>query len=170
MPIFAKKPDWGEVALTPQPAPSNTATHKPPTYRIADAIQLMRGLPIDQNPDLIVSVVRATLASLNVRLPDIIDDAARKEKTVQESISAFHAQIAELEKQLDARRREIAAAEADLKETTEVKQRLQMAERAAAATPKPFIVPSDTTPMPGARPPAPNVVPAPRDQAAGLKD
>ena len=95
MAIFAKKADWGEIAPTPrQPAPSNTAANKP-TYRIADAIQLMRALPVDQNPELIVSVVRATLGSLNVRLPDIIDDATRKEKAVQERINTFHAQIAE---------------------------------------------------------------------------
>ena len=170
MSIFAKKPGWGEIALAPQPTPSNTAANKAPTYRIADAIQLMRGLPIDQNPELIVGVVRATLASLNVDLPSIIDDATRKEKAVQERINSSHVQIAELEKQLDAHRREIAAAEADLKETSAVKERLQMAERAATATPKPFFEPSDTTPPPIPRPIAPGKVPARHDEAASLED
>src|SRR6185503_3942126 len=101
------------------------------SYGIAEAIQLMRSLPVDQHPDLVVRVVRATLASLNVLLPDIIDDASRKQKATQDKIAAEHAQVAELEKQLDARRKEIAALEADLKETTSVKDRLQQAEKAA---------------------------------------
>jgi hypothetical protein len=50
-----------------------------------------------------------------------------------------------------------------------VKAQLQMAERAASAAPKPFVVPSDTTP-PGPRPPGPGMLPAPRDEAASLKD
>jgi hypothetical protein len=100
-------------------------------YGIAEAMQLMRSLPVDQHPDLVVRVVRATLASLNVLLPDIIDDASRKQKATQDKIAAEHAQVAELEKQLDARRKEIAALEADLKETTSVKDRLLQAEKAA---------------------------------------
>jgi hypothetical protein len=46
------------------------------TPRIGEAIQLMRSLPVDQHPDLVVRVVRATLGSLNVHLPDIIEDAS----------------------------------------------------------------------------------------------
>src|SRR5689334_6753916 len=138
MAIFAKKPDWGDIELTPsQPVNPTPTAPRPAPYGIGDAIQLMRTLPIDQNPDLVVAVVRATLASLNVRLPDIIEDAARKEKATQDRIAAVHAQIAELEKQLDVHRKEIAALEADLKETSGVKERLQLAERAAAATPRP---------------------------------
>jgi hypothetical protein len=101
------------------------------SYGIAEAIQLMRSLPVDQHPDLVVRVVRATLASLNVMLPDIIDDATRKQKATQDKIAAEHTHVAELEKQLDARRKEIAALEADLKETTNVKDRLLQAEKAA---------------------------------------
>jgi hypothetical protein len=147
MSIFAKKPDWGDIGLTPSPAPANTGAPRGGGYGIAEAIQLMRTLPIDQQPDLIVRVVRATLASLNVHLPDIIEDASRKEKATQDRIGAVHLQIAELEKQLEVQRKEIASLEADLKETTSVKERLQMAERAAGGVVKPF-VPSDTTPLP----------------------
>ena len=84
-------------------------------------------------------VVRATLASLNVRLPDIIEDATRKQKATQDRITAEHGQVAELEKQLEARRKEIAALEADLKETTAVKERLQEAEKLAAVASVPAI-------------------------------
>jgi septal ring factor EnvC (AmiA/AmiB activator) len=89
----------------------------------------MRSLPVDQNGDLVVRVVRATLASLNVHLPEIIEDASRKQKATQERIAAVHKQIADLEKQLEAQRKEVAGLEADLKETTTVKERLQLADK-----------------------------------------
>ena len=83
-----------------------------------------------------VRVVRATLASLSVHLSDIIEDANKKQKATQERIATQHTKVAELEKQLGEHRKEIAALEADLKETTTVKERLQMAEK-SAGTPTP---------------------------------
>jgi len=137
MSIFAKKQDWDRDQKPAEPspahAPASSARSSNNGYGIAEAIQLLRGLPVDQNPDLIVRVVRATLASLNVHLSDIIDDAAKKQKATQERIASEHAKVADLEKQLADHRKEIAALEADLKETTTVKDRLQMAEKGAAA-------------------------------------
>ncbi len=142
MAMFAKKENWEQKVAAevggPGPAPLPAKPGQPLKYGISETIQLMRSLPADQNVELVVRVVRATLASLNVRLPEIIDDATRKEKFVRERIADFHAKNAELEKQLEAHRQEIASLEADLKETTEVKERLQLAE---GSTP---------TPMPGA--------------------
>lgn len=135
MAMFAKKESWeskvaAEVGTGPALVP---AASRPgaPKYGIAEAIQLMRTLP-GEHSDLVVRVVRATLASLDVRLPEIIEDASRKEKMVRERIADFHAKNVELEKQLDAHRKEIAALEADLKETSEVKERLQQAEAASS--------------------------------------
>jgi hypothetical protein len=147
MAMFAKKENWEQKveAQVGGPAVNAAPAAKPgsPKYGIAETIQLMRTLPAE-NGELVVRVVRATLASLNVRLPEIIEDATRKEKSVRERIADFHAKNVELEKQLDAHRKEIATLEADLKETTSVKERLQVAEShsshltppAVAATPK----------------------------------
>jgi hypothetical protein len=148
MSIFAKKPELDQKA-TPDGAGSAVvggATARN-GYGIAEAIQLLRGLPVDQNPDLVVRVVRATLASLSVHLADIIEDAAKKQKVTQERIASEHGKVADLEKQLAEHRREIAALEADLKETTTVKERLQMAEKSASA--------------PSAPPPRPPTPPTP---------
>ncbi|HEY6474987.1 MAG TPA: hypothetical protein VI456_00310 [Polyangia bacterium] len=140
MAMFAKKENWenkvaAEVGTGPASVPTASKAGSP-KYGIAEAIQLMRSLPNDHGGDLVVRVVRATLASLEVRLPDIIEDASRKQKVVRDRIADFHAKNAELEKQLEAHRKEIATLEADLKETTEVKDRLQQAESASAlATP-----------------------------------
>ena len=133
MSMFAKRENWEQKVAAevggPAPAPLPARTAQPSLkYGIAETIQLMRSLPADQNVELVVRVVRATLASLNVRLPEIIEDATRKEKVTRDRIADFHAKNAELEKQLEAHRREIASLEADLKETTEVKERLQLAE------------------------------------------
>jgi phage shock protein A len=137
MAMFAKKVD-GDTKLGMEsavaPAASATATSATSRgYGIAETIQLMRELPGDQNAELVVRVVRATLASLNVRLPDIIEDAARKQQNIQERIASVHGTIADLEKQLQGHRAEIATLEADLAETTSVKERLQSAERTAVS-------------------------------------
>jgi hypothetical protein len=138
MSIFAKKPDWdtrvpdvaaGPPAPTPMPTP--TAAKASPRFGIADAIALLRGLPADEKGELVVRVMRATLASVDVHLPEIIADATRRQKSASERIAAIHAQMAELEKQLESHRREIGTLEADLKETTTVKDRLQHAEKTA---------------------------------------
>ena len=155
MAMFAKKENWEQKVAAevggPVPAPAQAsapAKAGPPLkYGIAETIQLMRSLPADQNGELVVRVVRATLASLNVRLPEIIEDATRKEKVTRERIADFHAKNAELEKQLQAHRQEIAALEADLKETTEVKERLQLAEGSTPVPAQPVSVAADKIPM-----------------------
>jgi len=133
MAMFAKKVDGdSKLGMDAAVVPSAVAPRASSSgYGIAETIQLMRELPGDQNGELVVRVVRATLASLNVRLPDIIEDASRKQKSVQDRIAAVHATIADLEKQLQGHRAEIATLEADLAETTSVKERLQAAEKTA---------------------------------------
>jgi hypothetical protein len=134
MAMFAKKENWENKVASEVGGPvlAPLAKTASPKYGIAEAIQLMRGLPADQNAELVVRVVRATLASLEVKLPDIIEDATQKQKMVRDKIADFHAKNAELEKQLEGHRKEIASLEADLKETTEVKERLQQAESHAS--------------------------------------
>jgi|SRR5579862_57313 len=184
MSIFAKKPEWeqkvmaevGSAPQQPQLVPKGAA------YGIGDAITLLRSLPVDagggQNAELVVRVVRATLASLHVHLPDIIEDATKKQKYLAERMAAEHAQVAELERQLESHRREIAAIEADLKETTSVKERLQQAERSASLSAG---GPSRTATTPGAaaaatrassaNTPGPELLARPtHDEASRLKD
>jgi hypothetical protein len=106
-------------------------------FGIDDAIQLMRTLPTDSNTALVVRVVRVTLGALNVSVEDIVEDAARKEARIKESISALEGRIVELDGQLGALRREIAAHQADLKETTNVRERLHMADQYPGNKPPP---------------------------------
>ncbi len=144
MSIFNKKSEPRiEVEQIPRAplaaAPSSASATPRKAYGIADAIVLMRSLPVDQNVDLIVQVIRATLASMNVRVQDIIEDAVRKEKATEAGISALHGKVAELERELDARRQDILGLEADLKETNAVKERLQLAEDIASPLPEALV-------------------------------
>ncbi|MGZ3425021.1 MAG: hypothetical protein ACXVCV_00165 [Polyangia bacterium] len=101
-----------------------------PHYGIEQAIQLMRLLPVDQNPALVVAVIKGTLESLKVKVSDIIHDAARKPKDLEDRVGNLKRAIADFEKEIDTRKEEIARLEADHKETTAVRGRLELAEKA----------------------------------------
>jgi hypothetical protein len=103
-----------------------------PHYGIEQAITLMRALPVDQNPALVVAVIKTTLESLKVKVSDIISDAARKQKDLEDRVSNLKRAIADFEKEIETRREEIARLEADHKETTAVRGRLELAEKAQA--------------------------------------
>jgi len=103
-----------------------------PHYGIEQAIQLMRALPVDQNPALVVAVIKTTLESLKVKVSDIISDAARKQKDLEDRVSNLKRAIADFEKEIETRREEIGRLEADHKETTAVRGRLELAEKAQA--------------------------------------
>jgi len=109
-----------------------------PSYGIENAIQLMRQLPqSDANVELVVTVIKTTLESLKVKVSDIIEDAVRKEKDLEGRVSNLKSAIAEFEKEIQQRRDEIARLEADHAETTSVKARLQLAEKAQKAATAP---------------------------------
>jgi hypothetical protein len=96
-------------------------------YGIEDAVQLMRTLPLNQNQDLVLLVVRNTLSSMNVNLKSVIDDGAAKQERLSKTIADIKGGIAELEREMSSRKQELAAVEADLAETTAVRERLEAA-------------------------------------------
>jgi predicted RNase H-like nuclease (RuvC/YqgF family) len=112
-------------------------------YGINEATLLMRTLPVDQNVELVVRVIRSTLESMNVQLPSIIEDAEAKQHGLQERMGLLNGEITAFAQQIEQRRQEIATLEAELAETTTVKERLclaqdlatQPAPRATAAVP-----------------------------------
>jgi hypothetical protein len=106
-------------------------------FGIDEAIQLMRSLPSDPNTSLIVRVVRVTLGAVNVSVEDIVADALRKEARIKESIADLESGIVDLEGQLGALRRQIAAHQSDLKETANVRERLHQADQYSGLKPPP---------------------------------
>ncbi len=173
MSLFGKKVTSEEdeqVPVSAQQAPHiESAPH--PSYGIEDAIRLMRSLPTDQNVDLIVRVVKRTLESMNVRLTDILSDATQKQKALEARINGLQLEVAELEKQVAARRGEIARLENALAETTSVRERLSLADVASQAPPatssKTPSAPSSKAPPPPDKPPTPDKPRAPEKPAQG---
>jgi hypothetical protein len=108
--------------------PPATPSKHGPSYGIDDAIKLMRTLPVDDNVDLVVRVMKKTLESLAVRVPDIIDDATRRQDALRAKVGEHQGAIVQLEREIEARRQEIARLEDALAETTTVRERLQLAE------------------------------------------
>jgi hypothetical protein len=131
MSLFSKR---SELEVGPPPALAPGTNHN---YGIDDAVQLMRTLPMTQNADLVLLVIRNTLASMNVELKRVIDDGGAKEGKLRNKIASIKGAIAELERELEERRAELAAVEADLAETSLVKERLEM----AASKADPIVLP-----------------------------
>jgi phage shock protein A len=124
----------------------------PAAYGIGQAILLMRSLPVDQNVELVVRVIRQTLESMNVQLPEIIDDALAKETALQGRMERLDLEIEAYAEQIEVRRQEITQLQAELRETSTVKDRLLLAQKQTVAPP----------PLPH---PAPRAAPELRDAA-----
>jgi hypothetical protein len=129
MSLFGKK-DSGEAGSGHEGKSRAKAGGKR-SYGIAETTLLMRTLPVDQNVELVVRVVRSTLESMNVQLPEIIEDAVAREKDLQGRMATLNGEIAEFTKQIDGRRQEISRLEEELTETTTVKERLLLAQKLA---------------------------------------
>jgi hypothetical protein len=134
----APKAGGGAPKAAPAKASAATQDDEPrPHYGIENAIQLMRALPVDQNVELVVAVIKGTLESLKVKVSDIIEDASRKQKDLEGRVTNLKQQIADFEKEISTRKDEITRLEADHAETTSVKGRLELAEKHQKAAPPP---------------------------------
>jgi hypothetical protein len=101
-------------------------------YGINEVIGLMRSLPMQENVELVVRVIRSTLESLNVHLPGIIEDATAREKSLETRMETVNAEIVELTKQIETRRQENTRLDAELTETATAKERLLLAQKLPA--------------------------------------
>jgi hypothetical protein len=100
----------------------------PASYGIDDAVALMRTLP-SENIELVVQVVKHTLESARIDISTIIQDATAKQERTESRIAVLRDAIAELEREIDTRRAEIAQLETENRETTRVRERLVLAEK-----------------------------------------
>ncbi len=124
------------AAKAPAPTAPAPVDDERPNYGIDNAIDLMRSLPAssEQNVELVVAVIKGTLESLKVRVSDIVEDAARKQKRLEERAADLRREIGDFEKEIQTRKEEIGRIEADHAETTSVKARLELAEKAQKAS------------------------------------
>jgi len=119
------------AAAAPARSPSRTPVT---TYGIDDAIQLMRTLP-QENVELVVRVVKHTLESTRIDIGAIIEDASQKQQRIEARVQVLKDAIADLEKEIQVRKKEIDELETDHRETTKVKERLILAEKLTSGRP-----------------------------------
>ena len=94
-------------------------------------IHLMRSVPADKDPELVALVIAGTLATFDVDVSEIIDDAASMERELADRIGARKGAIAALEKEIEANVDEIVKLEASLAEATTVRERLEVARKSS---------------------------------------
>jgi hypothetical protein len=113
----------------------DTKNGAPPKTRfgIDRAIQLMRSLPTNQNPELVATVIAGTLAALDVNVSDIVEDANARAIELEARIAKVKAKNEELEKEIELGVDEIVKLEASLAEAMSVKERMQRAQDHQAA-------------------------------------
>ena len=122
------KDKLSDFRLSPPPPPPALPQPPPaPGYRIESAIELMRSLPLDENPELVLRVVRKTLQSTGVSLEQVIASAQTREATLSSSIDDERAAIEQLEREIAMRRSSQESATTRLEETRSARQRLQEA-------------------------------------------
>jgi len=102
-------------------------TTPPKRFGIDRAIQLMRSLPTEQNPELVAMVITTTLASVEMNVSEIIEDARTRQADLETKIAGIKAKNSALEKEIEAGVDEIVKLEATLAETLSVKERLELA-------------------------------------------
>ncbi|MGQ9425897.1 hypothetical protein ACXYTJ_05160 [Gilvimarinus sp. F26214L] len=95
-------------------------------YGIEDAIRLMQSLPIE-NSEVVVTVVTRTLESTNISVDDIVQDALAKEDRIREEHRQLEEEIRCFQEEIAQRTELISELLQDLKQTVEVRERLQMA-------------------------------------------
>jgi predicted nucleic acid-binding Zn-ribbon protein len=96
-------------------------------YGIDRAMELMRSLPTDQNPELVAMVITSTLESLDMKVAEIIEDAKSRQTDLEARIGVIKAKNSALEKEIELGVDEIVELEASLAEAMSVKERLELA-------------------------------------------
>jgi predicted nucleic acid-binding Zn-ribbon protein len=109
----------------------------PKRFGIDRAIQLMRSLPTEQNPELVAMVITSTLESVDMHVSEIIEDARSRQADLEARIGTIKARNSALEKEIEQGVDEIVKLEATLAETMSVKERLELARNHHAAAHKP---------------------------------
>ena len=110
-----------------EPPPMPPAKPEPPRYGIDEAIALMRALPMDQDAELILRVVRKTLRSTGVSVDDLVQSAKQRESALSQDIAREHSTIEQLERDIAERKARIERVTEQLGETEGVRRRLEEA-------------------------------------------
>jgi hypothetical protein len=104
-------------------------------YGIGDVIRLLKSIPIDHHPQLVVQVMKTTLESVGVDSSAVIEDALARENGIREALGALEGQILVLRQEIEARQNQIAELHAALGEMADARNLLANAEAPSNAIP-----------------------------------
>jgi hypothetical protein len=93
-------------------------------------MELMRGLPTAENPDLVALAIAKTLRAVDVKVSDIIEDAMSRQTNLEARIGSLRAICTTLETEIELGVDEIVKLEAFLAEATSVMERLELVHNA----------------------------------------
>src|SRR5262245_60783787 len=93
-------------------------------YGIGDLIRLLKSIPIDRHPELVVQVIKTTLESVGVKSSAVVEDALAQENAMRDAMEMLESQIVVLTQEIDARRYQIAQLQDELRETTHARSLL----------------------------------------------
>ncbi len=93
-------------------------------YGIEDVLVLLRELPLDQNPELVMRVVRKTLESKEVRVDELVAEAKTTVAKLEKTIETERATIAQLEREIASRQSTVAKLAKEIAEMKQAGQRL----------------------------------------------
>ena len=111
---------FGKQAEPPSPiAPAHAPS--PSVYGIRDLIRLLKTIPTDHQPALVLQVIMTTLESVGVQSSSVIEDALIREDGIREHAAMLEGQIAELSHQIEVRRDQIARLEVELVDTIDAR-------------------------------------------------
>jgi hypothetical protein len=111
-----------------QSFPAEQAGDPAPRYGIADAIKLLRQLPETGDVTVLMTIVKRTLETAGIIISDIIDDAQRHRQDIQGRVKRLETEIKKLEDQMRVRTTEVNNLTAQLTETEQVQELLELAE------------------------------------------
>ena len=159
-----KKPDSSSKSARPSPErdrPEEVASDASPApadrnFGIHDVIRLMRSLPVDEHPELVVLVMKSTLESMHVSVEDIIEDSRQHESLLEAQACEVQDSIDELKRKLDAQQAQLAEVQGEMAEIRTAKERLLLTDGySTAAPPVPAASASQGPPKSPARTPRP---------------
>ena len=129
IPAIEPPPGFPEIEGAPSPSSQMRAPVAPQAvparFGIDHAIGLIRSLPTDENLELVVKVLKTTLESLGIRITDIVNDAAQRQRDLENRTSQLRSEIEHLEKEIDQRAKQIEQLDAAHAEATKVRNYLE---------------------------------------------
>ena len=95
-------------------------------YSIEQALDLMRSVPVEGlNEKLVVQVVRRTLESAGVNIPELLEEAGRRQDQVTNEIVRIQGEIANLHAQIEAMTAQVASYQEQLAEIGQLRERFE---------------------------------------------